>query len=305
MSMPITTLALVAGTKACDARCPFCVSATTGYSELPSSCAINEARFAKAARLAQLGGTTTVLITGKGEPLLYPKEISRYLRLLQQWQFPLIEIQTNALRLGHLASGRHVGAITDLTLKSWHALGLNTIAISVVGVTPEHNRAVYADDYPDLGTTIQLAHDCGFAVRLCVVMLRGYVDNPDAIGEVLAFCRDNAVEQLTIRPVRGAGKTKSPPHTKYIQAHKISDRRIRRIRRWLDGSWRRRGCGTKVMTLWHGGDAMAMVYDVDGQNLALADCLTVSADSASIRTLIYYSDGRLSYDWQHQGARLL
>ncbi len=55
------------------------------------------------------------------------------------------------------------------------------------------------------------------------------------------------------------------------------------------------------MSLMHG----AKVYDVDGQNVCISDCLTVEPDSDSIRTLIFYSDGRVTYDWQHDGAVLL
>jgi len=311
MGMPITTFSIVVGTKACNGKCPFCVSAMTGFDALPACRAINEPRFTKAARLAQLGNSTTVLMTGKGEPLLYPDEVAKYLLLLQPWNFPMIEIQTNALQIGYIAQGvpAKAGKLTRHTLEMWHSSGLNTIAISVVGVKPEHNRLVYTDDYPDLAATVALLHDIGFSVRLCVMMQKGFVDGPETINHVIDFCQTNDVEQLTIRPIRRPEKSASGQHADYTRKHGMTVRQIRAVKRWLDGRWwspwHRRGAGTRLLTLRHGDTAVARVYDVRGQNIALADCLTVNSDSDAIRTLIFYSDGRLTFDWQYPGARLL
>ena len=304
MPMPITTFSIVIGTEACDGRCPFCVSAMTGFAELPACRKINEARFAKAARLAQLGHTTTVLLTGKGEPMLYAGEITDYLLLLKPYQFPFVEVQTNGLLLGRLARGAGSGKLTGGTLGGWLEAGLNTVAISTVGVRPEHNRKIYAEDYPDLAATIAYLHRAGFSVRMCVMMHKGFVDRPEALEEVVAFCKANGVEQLTARPIRRPRRSASGKHAEYTRAHGVTDSQVRAIRRWADGSWLRRGRGQKLLTLRHGDQAMATVYDVDGQNLALSDCLTVGATSDALRTLIFYSDGRLTYDWQFLGARL-
>ena len=55
----VFNFSIVVGTKACDAACPFCVSQMTGFVETPPS--PNMRRFHKAARLAQIKGTTNVL----------------------------------------------------------------------------------------------------------------------------------------------------------------------------------------------------------------------------------------------------
>ena len=55
------------------------------------------------------------------------------------------------------------------------------------------------------------------------------------------------------------------------------------------------------MKLMHG----ATVYDVAGQNVCLSNCLTVGKTDEDIRQLIFFPDGKISYDWQHEGARLL
>ncbi len=295
--MRIQTFSIVVGTRACNARCPFCVSKMTGFDEIPASREINTRHFDKAARFAQMAGTTTVLMTGKGEPTLYPAEITRYLDLLGRWQFPFIELQTNALELGRLArDGRSRVRGLDLqALEAWNRAGLNTIAISTVGVREGDNRAVYHEDYPDLAATIRFLHGLGFVVRLCVMMQRGCVDSPERLDEVLSFCRESKVEQLTARSIRRPRLTSDEGASSYVGERGLADGEIAAIRDWV------RARGTLLMTLLHGAE----VYDVGGQNLCLSDCLTIRGEAEDIRTLIFYGDGRLAYDWQYDGARLL
>ena len=186
-------------------------------------------------------------------------------------------------------------------LASWRANGLNTIAISVVSEKAEHNKGVYLckrphEEYPDLAPTIAFLHELGFTVRLCVMMRKGCVDTPARVAELLAFCRANEVDQLTIRPIR---KPKAQTHddeaSRDVMEHGIDEAEIAAIRTWATE------VGTPLLSLMHG----AMVYDIGGQNCCLSDCLTVSATSDDIRTLIFYSDGRLTYDWQYDGAVIL
>ena len=59
--------------------------------------------------------------------------------------------------------------------------------------------------------------------------------------------------------------------------------------------------GDKLMTLDHGG----VVYDLNGQNICLSDCLTIKSNTEDLRQLIFFPDGHLRYDWQYRGATLL
>ena len=295
--MKIQTFSIVVGTRACNARCPFCVSRMTGFEELPKTRNINERNFAKAARLAELAGTTTVLMTGKGEPTLYPAQITHYLELLRTWRFPFIELQTNALEIGRLArDGKSkIPDLTEGTLRTWWNLGLNTIAISVVDVNAAPNKAVYHEDYPELATTIAFLHGLGFSVRLCVMMQRPYVDSWARLGEVIAFCKKNGVEQLTVRTIRKPENTHDPDASAYVMEHGLTDAEIAAIHGWIDRN------GVRLMSLMHG----AAVYDYGGQNVCLSDCLTLDPTGDDIRTLIFYDDGRIAYDWQYDGAVLV
>ncbi|MBI4021600.1 MAG: radical SAM protein [Candidatus Aenigmarchaeota archaeon] len=292
--MRIQTFSIVVGTRACNAHCPFCVSKMTGFSVLPKVAGINEPNLAKACRLAQLAGTTTVLLTGKGEPTLYPRQITRYLQLLQPWNFPFIELQTNGLEIGDLATGRNC-RLTFEDIGTWKQLGLNTVALSTVGVNDGANAMVYRMTYPDLATTISFLHSQGFTVRLCVMMLHGDVSSPANVKELIRYCKDHGVEQLKISPIRRPESSANAEVSAFVRERGLSEEEIAAIATWLDTN------GTRLLTLMHG----ATVYDVAGQNVCLSDCLTVGGADDDVRTLIFYADGRLAYDWQYPGAVLL
>ena len=295
--MKIQTFSIVAGTRGCNAHCPFCVSKMTGFEEVDAAARrINERNFRKAAALAERAGTTTVLITGKGEPTLYPDEITRYLELLAERPFPLVELQTNGLAMGWLArDGRSNSRLTREHLTQWYALGLDTIALSVVDIHREANARIYHDDPPDLATTIASLKAIGFSIRLCVMMQRGIVDTTERLAEVVAFCREHRVDQLTVRPIRRPRTSESDDAASYVDTHGLDEDEVERLQRFVAQR------GTLLLTLMHG----ARVYDVAGQNVCVSDCLTVEAESDNIRTLIFYGDGRVAYDWQYDGAVLL
>ncbi len=320
--MKIQTFSIVVGTEACDARCPFCVSQMTGYDDIRAvdlgSVGINWRNLKKAVHLAKLGETTTLLLTGKGEPTLYPDSITELCHRLGD-QFPFIELQTNGIQLGLLGT-KGEAQIPDLkqsTVDNWYRYGLNTIAISTVGVKPEQNSAIYHKNYPKLELTIHYLHEWGFSVRLCVMMMKGYVDNPESVMEVVEFCRRHQVEQLTLRPIRAPYRIESKAAEKaaqFVEEHIIPDISfdefnrellpsyptkpeisMKKIHEWLQIK------GTKLLSLMHGAE----VYDVEEQNVCLSDCLTVDSRSDDIRTLIFYPNGHITYDWQYSGANLL
>lgn len=300
----VFTFSIVVGSPACNASCPFCISKMTGFEELPALKPINQLRFEKACFLAKERKATTVLLTGKGEPTLYPTQISNFLDLLYKHNFPSIELQTNAIQIGQLAAGKQLPNIFEDDLHDWRVGGLNTIAISTVGVRSEDNNKIYCNNngsYPHLSTTISYLHKLGFSIRLCVMMQKDMVDDPSDVHEVLQFCRENEVEQCTIRPIRRPveNNTKdASDYFKYIKQYGLSDIQVESVSNWLSMN------GRPLLTIAQGNHA-SVIYDVDGQNICLADCLTVDATTDDIRTLIFYPSGRITYDWCYKGAVIM
>src|SRR5437667_11672645 len=98
--MNVTTFSIVAGSLACQARCEFCIAGMTPANNVSTKLPeVDWRNFRKTCRLAQVAGTTTVLITGKGEPTLFPDQITQYLEELQPYNFPVIEMQTNGITI--------------------------------------------------------------------------------------------------------------------------------------------------------------------------------------------------------------
>jgi pyruvate-formate lyase-activating enzyme len=296
--MRIQTMSVVIGTKACNARCPFCVSRMTGFDTLPKTTAINERNLKKAVLLAKAGGVTTVLFTGKGEPTLYPDEVTEYLRLLGG-EFPTIELQTNGLLMGKLEAGTGAtGKLSLVMLKRWYALGLDTIALSVVSVHAEGNRQVYLDgkgEYHDLTNLLAFLHGIGFQVRLCVMLQKGLVETPEAVADIIEWCRVRKVAQLTVRPIRSPAGGVDDGVSAYTREHGLSNGQVGVIYDLI------RAQGTLLLSLMHGAE----VYDVRGQNVCITDCLTHSPDPEKLRQIIFFAGGRLAYNWTEAGATLL
>jgi molybdenum cofactor biosynthesis enzyme MoaA len=291
--MRIQTLSIVAGSEACNARCPFCVSKMTvshglGVKE-PD---VSWRNFRKACQLAAQSGVTTAMLTGKGEPTLFPAQITRYLEAMADFEFPLLELQTNGILL---VQQREKYAPH---LARWYDLGLSTVAVSIMHYDPELNREIYLphqDHYVDLPSLIGLLHDAGLSVRLACIMAGGYVDSVAEVRELVAFARAHRVEQLSVRPVARPDRSRDDATAAWTAAHQLPVEAERAIAEWVAAA------GSKLMTLAHG----AVVYDVGGQNLCLTDCLTIAPAAEDLRQLIFFPDGHLRYDWQYPGAILM
>jgi len=115
--------------------------------------------------LADKGGVTNVIITGKGEPTLYPEHLHEYLNALDN-KFPFIELQTNGWVL---AQDSYKGCKTETTLEWWAEQGMTTVMISNCGYDSELNRQIYfprQKEYIDLKKVVDRVHEAGMMVRL-------------------------------------------------------------------------------------------------------------------------------------------
>lgn len=292
--MKIQTFSIVAGSEACNARCPFCVSKMTpscGLDELKEP-EVNWRNFQKACLLAKQSGVTTAMFTGKGEPTLFPRQISLYLKNMQEFEFPLIEIQTNGIMLAQQPKKY------DDYLDSWYALGMTTIAISIVHYDPAPNKVIYLanrTDYIDLPKLIEKLHSFGFSVRLTCIAAKDYIDSSEKLMKLALFAKINQVEQLTITPVN---KPEHPEHQEawnWTNQHHLLPEQFEDIKTYLQKK------ASLFMKLCHG----ALVYDLNGQNVCLNNCLTVQPDSEELRNIIFFPDGHCRSHWQYEGSILL
>ncbi len=291
--MRIRTLSILAGSEACNARCPFCISKMTPPNgvELKEP-EVNWRNFDVACRLARRSGVTTAMFTGKGEPTLFPDQITKFLEKMEKYEFPLIEIQTNGIMLAEKPEKY------NSYLRRWYELGMTTIAISVVHYDPEKNRQTYLPhrkEYIDLSKLIATLHAIGFSVRLTCIAAHGFIDSVEELEKMVDFAKRNKVEQLTLTPVSKPETSESQEAWDWTSAHHLKADQLAAIKDYLAKE------GNVVLRLAHG----AIVYDLHGQNLCLSNCLSVNPDSEEMRNIIFFPDGHLRYYWQYPGATIL
>ena len=288
----VTTFSILAGSTACDAKCPFCISKQTPQCGI-NDCAVQHGqRFEKAIRLAIKSGATTAMITGKGEPTLKPDQITRYLEILDKYDFPIIELQTNGMRLMEPKMQPH--------LREWLRLGLTTINVSCVGTNVTRNRKVYGKTYRQMDSIVEYLQKQGFSVRIGVIMVKGWVEDLLSVHEVISYFRAHHHKfdkpfQLTFRPVAlpPVGDDKNGVYG-WTEKHLCDVHALLSLQRWFDDPEHAK----KLLPLPHGGQ----IYDYEGQNVCLTNCMTSNNNTSNIRQLIFFPDGTLRYDWTYKGA---
>ena len=120
----ISTYTIIARNMKCPNDCPVCISKMTPSNGINyDDSKFNWDKFDKANQIAISRGAQNVIITGKGEPTLFPDLISGILTELPKNKFERIELQTEGSNIFKY--------ILDSTLQGWRNRGLDLIAISI------------------------------------------------------------------------------------------------------------------------------------------------------------------------------
>lgn len=286
--MKFQSISLIAGTQACNASCPFCVSKMTGTEGVEQPQEINRPLLRKAFKLCKMGGVTTAIITGKGEPLLFPDQIGAYIEAIAlDPDFPFVELQTN----GKLLHERQ-----DL-LRHWVGRGLTTVMVSNVGFDEALNRDIYyrGKGFLSFDQMFDVIHEAGAIVRFTTIGIRGGIDSPEKISQLVDWAKQKGVEQISWRPVAKPQKTQEYGAYDWVVRHGLEEEEVRDCQTHVEQT------GVRLYGLVHG----AAVYDIRGQNFCLTNCLTNKPEEETVRQLIFYPQGRLYTDWQFQGSILL
>lgn len=293
--MKIQTLSVLVGSRACNAKCPFCVSSMTPNGDHMKPRLVNWRNLDIACRLASKAGATTAMITGKGEPMLWPDLVEKTVAKVSAY-FPLVEIQTNGITL---STGLHDKLLYDL-----YSAGVTTIAVSVVHWDRAVNAKIYGGDHFEIPDLVGKLHEIGFSVRLCTTMAEGFVDKRTVL-QMISKAKEWEIDQLTLTPVSKPDTTAalSGAKVKAKASHEVS-----RTLEWVESHYVWIGevrdvvssHGDSIMSLPHGAE----VFDVEGQNVCVNNCLRRQTGQ-EIRNLIFHPDGHLRTDWTHQGSIIL
>jgi hypothetical protein len=159
---------------------------------------------------------------------------------------------------------------------------------------------IYGGKHFDVKELVDKLHSVGFSVRLCTVMTRDRVDSVESVHEMIRFSKGVGVEQLTLMPVSSPHRINASSEAltaaSWIASNHVSKEIIDAIRDNLSTY------GDELTRLAHG----AIVYDVNGQNVCLSNCLRKGPeDNNEVRNLIFHPDGHLRTDWTHEGSIVL
>jgi len=274
------TFTVMIGDRSCYNKCMVCISNMTP--EVGITREFNYSKFIDAVRIAKRRGCKNVLITGKGEPLLFPNTLSRITeRLHDERSFDRIELQTSGFPFN----------IDEFEEYATH--GLDLVSLSIYHFNHK-NRDIYRNNIRDVAEMIKDLRDIGLEVRLSCNMAMGYIDDPVDVSRLIDFCKVNDVMQLTLRELGAPNNivdTKLARKTKgYVDTFRV--RKINKIYEYLNDE------GHLCYTMPHG----ALVYEVDGQNISITTCL----DTEPNRHLIYLPSGILTTSWEYvAGNRIL
>lgn len=285
--MKTHTFSIVVGDQRCNANCPFCVAQMTA-SKFSPDINFDEKRFKCACQIVDQmkDGLLTVLLTGQGEPLLFPKQITRYLDCID-FRFPLIELQTN---------GTLVKKNLD-NLKRWRDKGLTLVCLSIATSDAEASNRIMGikDDSYDYWKTANMIQEIGLNVRLNCTMTKVGTYKPEDCESIIFRANNAGIFQTTFREVE-----MPQPVTCYKTAAWVTMNKPVSAARRLHDYLAFRGA-IRLLELPHGG----AVYSYKDQNVAVGNCLTETTNPDDIRQLIFFPDGRLVYSWQYPAARLL
>ncbi len=288
------TYTIIAGSKACPNDCPICVSKMTpDYGIGLKKPEVNWSKFEDATKIALLHDAKNVLITSKGEPTLFPGQITEYLIQLYGKPFALRELQTEGSQLAK-------GGLYDDFLDVWKRLGLNTIALSIYHYDGQKNKELFRPkngEHFDLAKLIDKFHSKDLNTRLSCVLVDGYIDNIKEVQNLIDFAKQNGVFQLTLRRADRPKKTLDQEVADFVEKHRLTEGQFRDISDFIERE------GHFCYNLPHG----AGVYEIDDQNVCVSTGLTPNEKNREvIRQLIFFPQGWLTTSWENvQGGRLL
>jgi len=254
----------------CDKDCPYCVSKMTGY--MKSWPDLMWTKADKVYNLAKAANVTSVLFTGKGEPLLNRKILLSLIRKFSDWP---IEVQTNGIWLS-----KNLQFLDQLAVD-----GADIIAVSI-------DTMKQFWDYNHLFRAIKRR---GMVVRVCM-NVTGLLGDDSFFNLFNMLTREKLVDQILFRNITVPNNTsKEHSAAKWIVEnvdehhysdlyHQLMDSHPHEIRTLPDG--------TKV-------------YDVSGVSVTFSDyCIQDSNDSDDIRSLIFQEDGHVYTSWNSKASIL-
>ena len=269
----VLTLTLIAGTRSCPNDCPICISNMTPSHGIDrAKVPIDVDVLRKSIQFALNHKAQNVLITGKGEPTLFPAQVSQYLAEMKGLPFDKREIQTEGSNIARDAM--------NPMLETWRYLDLDFVAVSIFHYEDNLNQKMFKnkDGYHIKGLINKL-NGMGYKVRLSCVLATGFVDSVDQVKKLISFANDAHVTQLSLRtvdkpPVLTGDLAKKAGEN--VDKYRLTPSRYEDILSYI-----RKGIHCDI--LLHGAE----VWEVEGQNVCITTGLSDDAGKDDIRRLVF------------------
>lgn len=252
----------------CNKNCPYCVSRMTGY--IDNNYYLMNSNAEKVKTVARAAEITSVLFTGKGEPLLCP-ELSTIASHFKD--FPL-ELQTN-------------GILLEENLDLLEHLEFSVIAISVDDVSNLHSYEKVVKGIIERGMvprmTVNIVGEVGKA-------------SPESIICVLA---DIGVRQLTFRRIVAPENPKHKKTAEWIDENSplsVYNDFIKNLHSAM------MIYGAKLIRTLNSG---MQIWDVAGIAILISDyCIQEKSNGDDVRSLVFLEDGHLYTSWNSKASIL-
>ncbi len=282
------TFSMIAGSLSCTYDCSICISKMTPtYGIGNQEPTINWKNFQEAKKISSdIYHAETALLTSKGEPTMYPAQITEFLHQLEDTTFAKRELQTNGSLIAR-------GGYMDQFLRVWRDHGLNTIAVSVYHYNREKNEEIFnprKGRYINLPKLIDKVHNHDLEVRLSCVMLEDQIDSVEEAVNLMEFSKKYGVEQLTFRTADRPDDPRDLTVAEFIDENRIGmqDTRYKEIMDFIVEQG-----GRPVEILPHGAE----VYSIDGIQVCATTGLSEFQGEEHIRNLIFFPNGMLTTSW--------
>ena len=260
--------------KGCDKDCEYCISKITGLFK-SSNPDLMLRKMRKVANTAMLAGVTSILFTGKGEPMLNSRFLYEVLPFFSN--FPC-EIQTNGqiLARNSKARTRHFYSMTTL--------GMDIIAVSMD--SPEQFET-YQNLFKDIVAS-------GLIARITVNMTNKLKDWASG-SKIISYCVDNKIRQLTFRQINTPDNVRDSKYTEWIKQHAWSKKHFDEfVSDVISRGYLLRDLNTGVQ-----------IYDVEGISLGVSKYCIQDYDSGyNLRSLIFQEDGYVYTSWSSAASIL-
>ena len=252
----------------CNKNCPYCISKMTGSSKGNFDNFFRNLN--KVEKVASHADVSSVIITGKTEPLL-EENMKSMLKIGYIFRDYPLEIQTNGIMLH---DQRIITCLRDAYI--------NTIAISIDSF----------NQFNSLSYDMSQLSDMGYNIRATVNLTTDIMSHE--LSELFEICKKSKVDQLSLRvltvPNYRLQTKESDKAAEYIDNIDVTD--ISKYLLKFSSTLQLYGIFIRKLSF---GASVYMCNDISCT--VFEDCIQENSDNDNIRSLVYYEDGHLSTSW--------